>query len=88
MTQVPFPPSTSLERKIAIYLSKTLWAVGCFRRAGFHVVADPVDFQTSSSSEQLGAGQRLTQFDEAAKEWIGLVVYRIFDRKDAIFPDP
>jgi hypothetical protein len=30
----------------------------------------------------------LFQFDAAAKEWIGLIAYRLIGRTDALFPGP
>jgi hypothetical protein len=30
----------------------------------------------------------LTQFDRAAKEWIGLVAYRLMSKTEALFPRP
>lgn len=67
-------------------------AMGCFRVAGFPVVAYPVDFRTdgnpgwgrlfSSIAEGLGF------IDLAVREWIGLVVYFATGRTDAVLPGP
>lgn len=67
-------------------------AMGCFRVAGFPVVAYPVDFRTdgkpgwtrpfSSIAEGLGF------IDVAMREWIGLVVYYATGRTDALLPAP
>ena len=67
-------------------------AVGCFRVAGFQVKPYPVEFMTSGRSH-LFAGfatgsSALVQLDRAAKEWIGLVAYRLMGRTDALFPGP
>ncbi len=65
-------------------------AMGCFRRAGFRVAAYPVDFATGDHSSPLAttAMQRLTQLDDAAKEWLGLLIYRIVGNTNALFPGP
>ncbi len=64
-------------------------AMGCFRRAGFRVAAYPVDFATGDKSSPPPTFiQRLWQLDEAAKEWIGLLIYRIVGNTDALFPTP
>ena len=66
-------------------------SVGCFRAAGFQVEPYPVEFMTSPSSRftLFAPGSvALLQFDRAAKEWIGLVAYRLMNRIDALFPGP
>lgn len=67
-------------------------AMGVFRRAGFNVVAYPTDFRTTTGSdivELLGSFPAgLKRFDEATKEWFGLVAYRILGRTDELFPGP
>lgn len=64
-------------------------AVGCFRRAGFSIVAYPVDFATQGGSGPAPIGERrLWQLDDAAKEWIGLLVYRIVGNTNTLFPGP
>lgn len=67
-------------------------AIGCFRAAGWPgVVAYPVDFLTADR-DWLGFDvdplYSLGAFDIAAKEWIGLVVYRLMDRSPDLFPAP
>ena len=67
-------------------------AVGCFRIAGFQVKPYPVEFMTSGRSHlftRFATGSSaLVQLDRAAKEWIGLVAYRLMGRTDALFPRP
>jgi uncharacterized SAM-binding protein YcdF (DUF218 family) len=67
-------------------------AVGCFRVAGFQVEPYPVEFMTRGRSGPFTGfatgSSALTQFDRAAKEWIGLVAYRLMGKTDALFPGP
>src|SRR5262249_36907509 len=54
-------------------------AVGCFRAAGFQVEPYPVEFRMPLRPFAAFApgSEALTLFDKAAKEWIGLVAYRL-----------
>jgi uncharacterized SAM-binding protein YcdF (DUF218 family) len=64
-------------------------AVGCFRVAGFQVRPYPVEFRTVQSHPFAGfvPGTRaLHDLDMAAKEWIGLIAYRLMGKTDALFP--
>ena len=66
-------------------------AVGCFRIAGFHVEPHPVAIGTDRSHPFSGFGPSsgaLVDLDLAAKEWIGLIVYRLMGKTDALFPGP
>jgi uncharacterized SAM-binding protein YcdF (DUF218 family) len=68
-------------------------SVGVFRRAGWDVTAFPVDYRTTGRIELepepvFGLGSRLADLDFAAREWIGLVAYRLMGRTDALFPKP
>jgi uncharacterized SAM-binding protein YcdF (DUF218 family) len=64
-------------------------AVGCFRRIGWDVLAYPVDFRTEARPRPgFDLGGHLAQLDWAAKEWVGLLAYRLLDRTDAWFPAP
>jgi uncharacterized SAM-binding protein YcdF (DUF218 family) len=67
-------------------------AVGCFRRAGFQVERYPVEFMTRGRSGPFvlfaTGSSALIQFDRAAKEWIGLIGYRLLGKTDALFPGP
>lgn len=65
-------------------------AVGVFRALDWPVVAYPVDYQTTPGGgvpwfDPLGSLER-TQL--AAKEWIGLVYYRLRGWSDSLFPGP
>ena len=64
-------------------------AVGCFRHAGFEVEAVPVDrTATATLWPRRWLAEGLVVFDTAAREWIGLVVYRLTGRIDTLFPGP
>lgn len=67
-------------------------SIGTFRRAGFNVESYPILFRTKDSSNSFfegGTGSTaLGHLDAAAKEWIGLVAYRIMGKTDALFPAP
>jgi uncharacterized SAM-binding protein YcdF (DUF218 family) len=74
-------------------------AVGCFRNAGFQVEPYVAGFKVEPyvNDEYRTASIRpfarfapgsdaLSHFDAAAKEWIGLVAYRLMGKTDALFP--
>ena len=66
-------------------------AVGCFRTAGFQVEPYPVEFRTVRAhpfAVFAPGSEALNQLDTAAKEWIGLVAYRLMGKTDALFPGP
>ena len=67
-------------------------AVGCFRAAGFQAEPYPVEFTTRGRSGPFTGfatgSSALIQFDRAAKEWIGLVAYRLMGKTNALFPGP
>lgn len=65
-------------------------AVGVFRKAGWSVLAYPVDYVTPRRvgwAQWPGLGQ-FGALNAAAKEWGGLVVYYLSGRTDALFPRP
>ncbi|GJE59831.1 YdcF family protein [Methylobacterium trifolii] len=67
-------------------------AMGCFRRAGFSVTAFPVDYRTRGWGDlrrpNTFASDGLLQLDLAAKEWLGLLVYRLAGYTDDWLPAP
>jgi uncharacterized SAM-binding protein YcdF (DUF218 family) len=85
----PKPSERWLLITAAMHMSR---AVGCFRAAGFQVTPYPVEFMTRGRSGPLAmfatGSSALIQLDRAAKEWIGLVVYRLMGKTDALFPGP
>ena len=72
----------------ALHMSR---AVGCFRVAGFQVEPYPVEFTTDPTRPFTAftpGSEALHHLDTAAKEWIGLIAYRILGKTDALFPGP
>ena len=68
-------------------------SIGIFRRAGIDVIPHPVDFNTRGIARdyrQLNRGfsHGLQLTDLAAKEWIGLLVYRLVGYTDELVPRP
>ena len=67
-------------------------AVGVFRQAGFPVTAYPVDLRTGGRANVLRpfafASEGLRRLDVAAKEWAGLIGYRLAGRTADVFPGP
>jgi uncharacterized SAM-binding protein YcdF (DUF218 family) len=67
-------------------------AVGCFRAAGFQVEPYPIELRTGGRSRKIapyGTGpEAFFYLDLAAKEWIGLIAYRLMGKTDALFPAP
>jgi uncharacterized SAM-binding protein YcdF (DUF218 family) len=65
-------------------------AMGIFRRLGWRVIPDPVDYRTEGRLDIRGFTliHRLSELDVALKEWIGLVAYSVLGRTDSLFPAP
>jgi uncharacterized SAM-binding protein YcdF (DUF218 family) len=65
-------------------------AVGCFRAAGFQVEPYPAHFRDKPPRPfaPFAPSVALNHLDTAAKEWIGLVAYRLMGKTDALFPGP
>lgn len=67
-------------------------SVGIFRRAGWPVIAYPVDFRTAgwgdASRGFMSISDGLRRADIAMREWLGLAIYRLTDRTDALLPGP
>jgi len=63
-------------------------AVGCFRKAGFQVTAAPADDQPRQRLGGWSASRNLSKVDLAAKEYIGLLVYRLSGKTSALVPAP
>jgi uncharacterized SAM-binding protein YcdF (DUF218 family) len=67
-------------------------AMGLFRKAGFDVVAFPVDFVTSGQPWTLrpphAMPSALRAVDIATHEWWGLIASRLTGKTDVLFPAP
>lgn len=66
-------------------------AVGTFRALGWDVIPYPVDYRTSgtfASTQLFNVGEGIADLDSAAKEWIGLIGYRLLGHTNALFPAP
>jgi uncharacterized SAM-binding protein YcdF (DUF218 family) len=67
-------------------------AMALFRKAGFNVVADPVDYRSHGGFGDLrlntDASRGFALFDLAVHEWVGLAAYRASGKIDSIFPAP
>lgn len=67
-------------------------AVGCFRALGFNVLPWPVDYRTRGKEDMMRMfdkpSQGLRRVDRAAREWIGILVYYVLGRTNALFPGP
>lgn len=67
-------------------------AMGTFRAAGWSPMPWPTDYRTRGAMDLyrpiLRPSHGLTLVDLAAKEWIGLVAYRMTGRTDTLYPAP
>ena len=66
-------------------------AMGTFRKAGWNILAYPVDYNTSRNFEwqfffDFSAG--LMQINRFTHEVVGLIVYKITGRSNSFFPEP
>ena len=82
----PKPDETWLLVTSASHMPRS---VGVFRRAGWPVVPVPVDYRVPARLvPRLSLGGSLARLDEAAREWVGLVAYRLLGRTDSFYPAP
>lgn len=67
-------------------------AMGCFRKAGFEVMAFPVDYRSAGWDDLIrpfsSIPEGLRRVDFIFKEYIGLLSYYLSGRTDALFPAP
>jgi uncharacterized SAM-binding protein YcdF (DUF218 family) len=66
-------------------------AVGCFRQVGWDVIPYPTDYKGDLATfvrTGMPIGAYLDEISLALHEWIGLAVYRVLGRTDALFPRP
>ena len=81
------------EKWLLVTLAKHMpRAVGCFRVVGFEVEPYPLGVSTGGPSHLFAldatGSAAFFQLDVAAKEWIGLLTYRLMGKTDALFPAP
>ena len=85
----PRPDETWLLVTSAMHMPR---AVGVFQKVGWHVIPYPVDYQTDGrisadtfvpSVNVLG---ELYGFNTVAREWLGLLAYRVMGRTTRLFP--
>ncbi|MDE2167534.1 MAG: YdcF family protein [Alphaproteobacteria bacterium] len=62
-------------------------AVGCFRRVGWPVVADPVDFEATDRFH-ISFADGIRSLSYAEHEWLGLLAYRAAGWTTALLPGP
>ncbi len=65
--------------------------VGCFRKAGWNVIAYPVDFNFAGNQEfglSFNLGSGMAMLNGGLHEWLGLIFYWLTDKTDALFPGP
>lgn len=83
----PRPGETWLLVTSAMHMPR---AMGVFRREGWHPLPVPVDFVTDGEISLLDTPgwpvARLVAVDAAAREWVGLMYYRLLGFTDAVFP--
>jgi uncharacterized SAM-binding protein YcdF (DUF218 family) len=67
-------------------------AMGIFRALGMEPIAFPVDYRTFGDSNDFRPPSdgtlALRNFETAAREWVGLLVYRLTGKTDALLPAP
>jgi uncharacterized SAM-binding protein YcdF (DUF218 family) len=66
-------------------------AIGVFRALGWPVIPYPTDYRTIPSGGTdyyFDFTEGIVALEDAAKEWLGLVAYRILGRTDSLFPGP
>jgi uncharacterized SAM-binding protein YcdF (DUF218 family) len=85
----PRPDQTWLLVTSAAHMPRS---VGSFRKAGVNVVAWPVDFRSPLQLRLMSVYPSyldgLHDLDNAAHEYLGLLVYYLTGRTDALFPAP
>ena len=62
-------------------------SMGIFRKLGWPVVPDPVAYK-SDQPHSYYLGDNLHQLRRSTHEWLGLLVYYLTGRTDALFPAP
>lgn len=85
----PQPGETWLLVTSALHMPRSM---GAFRRQGWDPVPVPVDFLSDGEFKLIGLPgppiARLGGIDWAAREWVGLLYYRLLGYTDALLPAP
>lgn len=85
----PKPGETWLLVTSAYHMPRS---VGCFRKAGFDVIAWPVDYKTRLNEKFSiyleSPNDALSRFSVAMREWVGLAAYRFTGKTDMFLPQP
>ena len=85
----PKPDQTWLLVTSAWHIPRSM---GLFRKAGFNVVAFPVDYRTFGDNRDwainFDPARGLWLFEMGVHEWIGLTAYRAAGKTGAWFPAP
>ncbi len=67
-------------------------SMGTFRKAGFDVIAYPVDYRTRGAVDLVSPfwdlPEGLERTDTGVKEWVGLLAYWLSGRSNALWPAP
>lgn len=67
-------------------------SIGVFQKAGFNVIAYPVDFRTRGTQDIFRtfafSSEGLRRLDTGSKEWMGLIAYRLAGHTKELFPSP
>jgi uncharacterized SAM-binding protein YcdF (DUF218 family) len=84
----PKPGETWLLVTSASHMPRSM---GVFRKAGWRVIAWPVNYRTGHSAAvwlETSFPVRLQEFEWGYREWAGLLAYWLMGRTDALFPAP
>ncbi len=85
------PPQTGQKWLLITSARHMPRAMGAFRRAGWNVMAFPVDYRTSGSFSirpRFNFLAGLIGLRDGLHEWVGLAVYRMLGRSNSLFPAP
>lgn len=63
-------------------------SVGVFQKAGWQVVAYPVDYRSTSDRIRPLMNQNMADLNTAVREWVGLLAYYLSGYTDTFFPAP
>ncbi len=85
----PKPDETWVLVTTALHMPR---AMGIARRLDWQILPWPTDYRTpgdnASPAWRFSFGSNLSDLDEAAHEWLGLVAYYLVGKTDTLFPAP